>query len=99
MFDESCISQHCRKCYCHVIKFIDINGIKCIDVKCDKTIKYNNIPAGNSNEVFSLCRIWMATITTFPFWSDERGDVYDADQHQIGDGIGKPLDADEDSNA
>ena len=64
-----------------------------------KQIKYNSVPAGNSNEVFSLCCVWMATITTFPFWSDERGDVYDADQHQIGDGIGKPLEADEDLNA
>ena len=43
---------------------------------------------------FLLCRVWRATITTFPFWSDERGDVCGADQHQIGDGIGEPLDAD-----
>ena len=36
----------------------------------------------------------LATISTFPLWSNERGDVCEVDQHQIGDGISEPLDTD-----
>ena len=34
------------------------------------------------------------TILTFPLWSNERGDVCEVDQHQIGDGVDEPLDTD-----
>ena len=51
-------------------------------------------PAGEFKIAFRCRCLVLATISTFPSWSFERGDVCEVDQHQIGDGVDKPLDTD-----
>ena len=59
-----------------------------------KQIKYNNVSGGRIQISVLLKMSCLTTILTFPLWSNERGDVCEVDQHQIGDGVDEPLDTD-----
>ena len=62
--------------------------------RCQNMIKtMYQISCGRIQIVF-VVDVLLATISTFSLWSDERGDVCEVDQHQIGDGVDEPLDAD-----